>query len=121
MNPYTLYPLTNNRVATDHTGLAGELSIAVYKLVEALSAAWAWIERGKRRNSAIGELSLLSDHMLEDIGITRGEIRDVVEAMLDAPAPRPAERTPVAKAPPFAASASPAAANDNRVLTAIAN
>ena len=121
MNPYTLYPLTNNRAATSSTGLAGELSIAAYKAVEALSAAWAWIDRRKRRNSAIGELSRLSDHMLEDIGISRGEIRDVVEAMLDAPAPRPAGRTPVANARPFAASASPVAANDNRVLTAVAN
>ncbi len=121
MNPYTLYPLTNNRAAAPHSGLAGELSIAAYKVVEALSTAWAWIDRRKRRNSAIGELSRLSDHMLEDIGISRGEIRDVVEAMLDAPAPRPAERPPVANARPFAAPASPAAANDNRVLTAIAN
>lgn len=121
MNPYTLYPLTNNRAAAYHAGLAGELSIAAYKAIEALSAAWAWIDRGKRRNSAIGELSRLSDHMLEDIGITRGEIRDVVEAMLDAPEPRPADRTPVANAPPFAAPASLAAANDNRDIAAIAN
>ena len=73
----------------DYTGLAGELSIAAYKVVEALSAVWNWIDRMNRRNRAIRELSRLDDHMLKDIGMHRGEIREVVEAGLDAPAPRP--------------------------------
>ena len=95
MSPHALYPLTNQRAVTHRTGLAGELSIAAYNAIGAIEAVWNWIDRRSRRAGAIRELSRLSDHMLEDIGIHRGEIREVVKAMLDRRFPAPAVR-PVA-------------------------
>ncbi len=53
----------------------------------------------RRRRATVRELSVLSDHMLQDIGLHRGEIRSVVEELLGPESPsrvkttRPAERT----------------------------
>ncbi len=113
MSPYALYPLTNQRTVSHHAGLAGELSIAAYKVVEALSAVWNWIDRMNRRNGAIRELSRLSDRMLKDIGIHRGEIRYVVESMLDAPVARPVEPKPERTVRPAPRTELPVANNDN--------
>ena len=49
-----------------------------------------------RRRAAIGELSALSDHTLKDIGLHRGEIRSVVDAMARAAAPAQSQ-TPVSR------------------------
>ena len=113
MSPYALYPLTTQRAVSHHTGLAGELSIAAYKIVEALSAVWNWIDRKNRRAESIRELSRLSDRMLKDIGIHRGEIRYVVESMLDAPVARPVEPKPEQTVRPAPRTELPVANNDN--------
>ena len=56
-----------------------------------------WFRATRRRRAAIGELSALSDRMLKDIGLHRGEIRSVVHEMTRAAAPSdsPAERKQV--------------------------
>ncbi len=70
------------RVVADIAGGASLHSIetGVSRLVEGFRAA-------RRRRAAIGELSALSDRILEDIGLHRGEIRSVVDAMTRAAAP----------------------------------
>ncbi len=121
MSPYALYPLTNQRAVSHRTGLAGELSIAAYKAIEAIDAVGKWFVRRSNRAAAIGELSRLDDRLLEDIGVNRHEIHEVVEAMLDAPPTRPVAPPPVAQASPFATSQIPVADNDNKAVIAIAN
>ena len=121
MNPFELFPLTNQHTDSRHDGLSADLGIAAYKAVEAIEAAWNWIDRQYRRRGSIRELSELNDHMLKDIGLRRSEIRGVVEAMLDAPAVRPVASWPVVKAGPAAPPEIPAAANDNRVVFAASN
>ncbi len=66
MNPYTLFPLNAQR-ASAITGPIG----AVANFAGAIT-------KWHKRNKAIRELSALSDHLLKDIGISRGEIRAVV-------------------------------------------
>lgn len=51
-----------------------------------LGAAYRGLERWQRRRAAIRELSRLSDHMLKDIGLHRGDIRPVVDELLERPA-----------------------------------
>lgn len=116
MNPYTLYPLTNRRSAAIDNPIGVEVSTAVYQAVDAVitgSARLAGaIARWRKRRRAIAELSQLSDHMLKDIGVTRGEIGNRVDGLLDAPKPRSAgPRLVAANAP--ARSVPTAAANDN--------
>lgn len=117
MNPYTLYPLTNQRSVTVDSPIGVEVSIAAYQAVDALVTGGARlagaIARWRNRRRAIGELSRLSDHMLKDIGVARGDIRDVVDGLLDAPEARPV-RVPrlVAANPPARPTAAPTT-NDN--------
>ena len=115
MNPFELFPLTNQHTNSRHDGLSADLSIAAYKAVEAIEAAWNWIDRQYRRRRSIRELSELNDHMLKDIGLRREDIRALVETMLDGPAVRPVALCTVVKAGPAAPLGLPAAANDNRV------
>ena len=44
--------------------------------------AFKGLRRWQKRRKAIAELSALDNRMLRDIGISRGEIRDLVEAQL---------------------------------------
>lgn len=53
------------------------------RLGTALVAAYRGLARWQRRRAAIRELSGLSDHILKDIGIGRGDIRPAVDALLD--------------------------------------
>ena len=104
MNLYTFFPLNAQR-ASAITGPIG----AVANFAGAIAGA---ITKWHKRNKAIRELSALSDHLLKDIGISRGEIRAVVDAMLTAPEPRHAARPRLVAAHSSVPSAHPAPAND---------
>ena len=121
MKPYALFPPTNKRVIFSHSGVFMGLGIAVHKAVGAIEAAWNWIDRWHARDKSIRELSRLDDHMLKDIGLHRGEIREVVESMLNASSIRPVASWPAIKAGPAAPPRSAAAANDNKLVIAAGN
>jgi uncharacterized protein YjiS (DUF1127 family) len=117
MNPYTLYPLSNQRSAALNSPVGVEVSIAAYQAVDALvtgaTRLAGAIGRWRRRHRAVTELSGLSNHMLKDIGVARGEIRAVVDGLLDAPKARPAGRPHLVAANAPASPIPAAAANDN--------
>ena len=46
--------------------------------------AFEGLRRWRRRSKAIAELGALNNHLLRDIGVSRGSIREVVDAMLQA-------------------------------------
>ncbi len=87
------HPTLARRVLADIGGGASLHAIGsrISQLGQALSV---W----HRRRAAIGELSALSDHTLKDIGLHRGEIRSVVNAMTHAAAPA-RRQTPVSRRP----------------------
>ena len=117
MNPYTLYPLTNRRSAATDSAVGMELSTAVYQAVDAVATGAARLAGAiagwRKRRRAIAELSRLSDHMLKDIGVARGEIGNLVDGLLDAPKVRPAGSPRLVAANTPARSAPTAAANDD--------
>ncbi|HSH40607.1 MAG TPA: DUF1127 domain-containing protein, partial [Arenicellales bacterium] len=47
------------------------------------AAAYRGYRRGRQRRAAIRQLSGMSDRMLQDIGMSRGDIRYVVDQMLE--------------------------------------
>ncbi len=118
MNPYTLFPLTAQRASAITGPIGEELSVAVYKAIDAVAnfagAIAGTITKWHKRNKTIRELSALSDPLLKDIGISRGEIRVVVDAMLTAPEPRRAARPRLVAAHSSVPSAHPAPAKDNQ-------
>ncbi len=52
-------------------------------LARLFSGTYKWIEKRIERNHLRNELYALDDHMLSDIGITRGDIEGVVNGTLD--------------------------------------
>ena len=42
----------------------------------------AWFERRRLMRTTVGQLSSLSDHQLYDIGVERGDIREVAHALV---------------------------------------
>lgn len=46
-------------------------------------AFWGRIQRERRRRAAVRELNVLSDRVLKDIGLVRGEIPSVVDDLLN--------------------------------------
>lgn len=64
----------------------GLVKVAGYGLKPAaagLVAAYRALRRWQKKRAAIRELSGLSDYLLKDIGLHRGDIRPVVEGLLD--------------------------------------
>ncbi len=119
MNPYTILPRLNKPAANDPVDDA--ISVYAYKAVNAVAewvantvgAVRAW----RTRHASIAELSRLNDHLLNDIGIDRSEIRAVVNEMLSRP---PARKDRSSLALHAAAVADPAqqATNDNDLASA---
>ncbi len=79
MNPHTQLPRLSRRIDGDRN--RGIPTLVRRVLADIGGGVW------RRRRAAVGELSVLNDHMLKDIGLHRSEIRSVVELL------RPAERT----------------------------
>jgi uncharacterized protein YjiS (DUF1127 family) len=55
--------------------------------IQVLRQMGAALGRWRRRRAGIRALNELSDRQLQDIGLTRGQIPETVEAMLDRPVP----------------------------------
>ncbi len=66
--------------ATDHR--RANSAPAKARLGTAVRRAIEGLRHWRRRRRAIAELGTLDDHMLKDIGISRGQIRDVVDTQL---------------------------------------
>ncbi len=87
MNRYTILPRVDKPAANDSVDDA--ISVYPYKALNAVAewvantvgAVRAW----HTRHAAIDELSRLNDHLLNDIGIDRSEIRAVVNGILSRP------------------------------------
>lgn len=48
-------------------------------VAKGLRAVVAWFQAAQRRRAVIDELSMLTDHELTDIGLTRGDIQNVFD------------------------------------------
>jgi uncharacterized protein YjiS (DUF1127 family) len=63
------------------------LSIAILRLVQGVETlvrrGAGWITRRHRRRTAIRELQSLSDRLLQDIGLERGQITETVDHLLE--------------------------------------
>lgn len=68
--------------------IAATAAFCCTETAEPTPSAWqrlaGWLSRQRSRRQTVRELSALSDEMLADIGIARGEIPAVVTAMFDA-------------------------------------
>lgn len=67
-------------------GLAGFLRGAgrvIKSSALGLANGYGNYRRWRRRRAAIRDLNALSDHVLKDIGLVRGDIRTVVDGLLD--------------------------------------
>ncbi len=95
---------------------ADTISVYAYKAVNAVAESVAnavgAVRAWRARNAAIGDLSLLNDHLLKDIGIHRSEIRAVVNGMLSRPPARSDRLSPALHVAAATDRARPAA-NDN--------
>ncbi len=119
MNPYTILSRLNKPAANDPVDDA--ISVYAYKALNAVAewvantvgAVRAW----RTRHAAIAELSRLNDHLLNDIGIDRSEIRAVVNGMLSRPRARK-DRSLLALHVAAAADPAQQAANDKDLASA---
>ncbi len=113
MHPSSLYLLTVQRSASAESIIGPEVSIAVYHAIDAVTTSatrlTGAIARWQKRRWAVAELSRLSDHMLKDIGVARGEIRALARRAQSRPAShlRPVTANAAGRPAPTAA------ANDN--------
>ena len=110
-------PANDNRamIAFANEGLDLSLSATVYKVIDGLGGLVAngldKLRANRARRRAIRELDKLSDRMLADIGLHRGEIVSVVDEVIAGGTPRRSER--VVRAIPKPAD-TPVTVNDNR-------
>ncbi len=120
MNLYTILPRLNKPAANDPVDDA--ISVYAYKAVNAVAewvantvgAVRAW----HTRHAAIDELSRLNDHLLNDIGIDRSEIRAVVNGMLSRPPARKDRSSLALHVAAAAADPAQQAADDNDLASA---
>ncbi len=120
MNRYTILPRLNKPAANDPVDDA--ISVYAYKAVNAVAewvantvgAVRAW----HTRHAAIDELSRLNDHLLNDIGIDRSEIRAVVNGMLSRPPARKDRSSLALHVAAAAADPAQQAADDNDLASA---
>jgi uncharacterized protein YjiS (DUF1127 family) len=109
-------PANDNRamIAFANEGLDLSFSATVYKVIDGLGGLVAKglgkIRSGRARRLAIRELDRLSNHLLADIGLHRGEIVSVVDEVIAGGTPRRSERV-VRIAPK--STGGPATVNDN--------
>jgi len=74
-----------SRVALASDGLDQSISVAAYRAVSAVSQVAArageTLHRWQHRRATMHELSRLDDRLLRDIGLSRGDIRDVARSL----------------------------------------
>ncbi len=91
-------PTLARRVLADIGG-----GVSLQALESRVSRLGQTLNTWRRRRAAVRELSVLSDHMLKDIGLHRGEIRSVVDELTRVAAPaqsQPVSRRPARRLPP---------------------
>lgn len=83
-------PTLARRFLADTSGASPQALVGrVLRLVQSLNTR-------RRRRAEVEELNALSDHILKDIGLRRGEIRSVVDEMIPVAAATPGD-SPVEK------------------------
>ncbi len=83
-------PTLARRFLADTSGASPQALVGrVLRLVQSLNTR-------RRRRAEVEELNTLSDHILKDIGLRRGEIRSVVDEMIPVAAATPGD-SPVEK------------------------
>ncbi len=109
-------PANDNRamIGFANEGLDLSLSATAYRVIDGIGGlvtkGLGTLRAARARRSSIRELDRLSDHMLADIGLHRGEIVSVVDALIAGGTPRLSER--VVRGAPKPAGG-PATVNDN--------
>ncbi len=118
----TLYHRSRRVPANDNDAMIGfanegldlSLSATVYKVIDGVGGLVTKgldkLQAGRARRRSIRELDRLSDHMLADIGLHRGEIVSMVDEVVAGGAPRRSER--VVRGAPKPAGG-PATVDDN--------
>jgi len=81
------HSLSRNVVAASSRGQGRSLSKTVFdyllRVRSGLSAARIVLRKRRELNRSLRQLSLLNDHMLEDIGLSRGDIIAAQKGLLD--------------------------------------